>query len=479
MAGGAGHGASDYDSGVSSPLVLVLAAGEGTRMRSSLPKMLHPVCGRPMVAWPISAAREAGADRVAVIVSPKHDLSPGLPEGTETVVQPEPDGTGGALRAAIDLIGDAETVVVLSGDHPVVSPAAVAELLDAHADADAGATVMTAVLEEPGSYGRIIRDPDSGDLARIVEAKGEGDATPEELEIREVNTGTYAFAAGPLADALAQIGNENSQGEYYIGDVLPLIRESGRRVLANVTEDEGVMMGVNTRVELAIAEAEARRRILEAHMLAGVTIVDPASTWVDAGVEIAPDARIEPGTTLRGATSVGANTTVGPLTTLIDTRLGEGVVSPHSYLVECEVLDGCSVGPFAYVRPGTELAAGAKAGSFVEIKNSKIGEGAKVPHLSYVGDAEVGAGSNLGAGTVTANYDGFRKNRTVIGDQVRIGVDTMLIAPVQVGDRAYTGAGAVVKDDVPEGALAVSDNDQRNIEGYADEKAGRMREEEE
>jgi bifunctional UDP-N-acetylglucosamine pyrophosphorylase/glucosamine-1-phosphate N-acetyltransferase len=479
MAGGSGHVASDYDSGVSSPLVLVLAAGEGTRMRSSLPKMLHPVCGRPMVAWPISAAREAGADRVAVIVSPKHDLSPGLPEGTETVVQPEPDGTGGALRAAIDLIGDAETVVVLSGDHPVVSPAAVAELLDAHADADAGATVMTAVLEEPGSYGRIIRDPDSGDLARIVEAKGEGDATPEELEIREVNTGTYAFAAGPLADALAQIGNENSQGEYYIGDVLPLIRESGRRVLANVTEDEGVMMGVNTRVELAIAEAEARRRILEAHMLAGVTIVDPASTWVDAGVEIAPDARIEPGTTLRGATSVGANTTVGPLTTLIDTRLGEGVVSPHSYLVECEVLDGCSVGPFAYVRPGTELAAGAKAGSFVEIKNSKIGEGAKVPHLSYVGDAEVGAGSNLGAGTVTANYDGFRKNRTVIGDQVRIGVDTMLIAPVQVGDRAYTGAGAVVKDDVPEGALAVSDNDQRNIEGYADEKAGRMREEEE
>ena len=237
------------------------------------------------------------------------------------------------------------------------------------------------------------------------------------------------------------------------------------------------MMGVNTRAELAIAEAESRRRILERHMLDGVTIVDPSSTWVDADVEIAADARIEPGTSLRGGSTVGPSSTVGPLSTLIDARLGDGVHVPHSYLVDCEVDDGCQVGPYAYIRPGTRLAAGAKAGSFVEIKNSTIGEGAKVPHLSYVGDAEVGAGSNLGAGTVTANYDGFRKHRTVIGDQVRLGVDTMLIAPVKVGDKAYTGAGAVVKKDVPEGALAVSDNDQRNIEGYADEKAGQMREE--
>jgi bifunctional UDP-N-acetylglucosamine pyrophosphorylase/glucosamine-1-phosphate N-acetyltransferase len=214
-------------------------------------------------------------------------------------------------------------------------------------------------------------------------------------------------------------------------------------------------------------------------MLDGVTVVDPASTWVDADVEIAADARIEPGSSLRGRTAVGAGSTIGPHSTLIDARLGDEVKVPHSYLVGCEVEDRCQVGPYAYLRPGTSLATGAKAGSFVEIKNSTIGEGAKVPHLSYIGDAEVGAGSNLGAGTVTANYDGFRKHRTVIGDQVRIGVDTMLIAPVQVGDRAYTGAGAVVKDDVPEGALAVSDNDQRNIEGYADEKAGRMREEEE
>jgi bifunctional UDP-N-acetylglucosamine pyrophosphorylase/glucosamine-1-phosphate N-acetyltransferase len=236
-------------------------------------------------------------------------------------------------------------------------------------------------------------------------------------------------------------------------------------------------MGVNDRADLAAVEAEARRRILERHMLAGVTVVDPHTTWVDAGVEIAADARLEPATSLRGDTTIGAGSVVGPLSTLIDTSIGEGVNVLHSYLVECEVLDGCNVGPFAYLRPGAHLEPGAKAGTFVEIKNSRIGEGAKVPHLAYVGDADVGAGSNLGAGTITANYDGFRKHRTTIGRDVRVGVDTMLIAPVQVGDAAYTGAGAVIKHDVPEGALAVSQNDQRNIEGYAEGKAAKTREE--
>jgi bifunctional UDP-N-acetylglucosamine pyrophosphorylase / glucosamine-1-phosphate N-acetyltransferase len=236
-------------------------------------------------------------------------------------------------------------------------------------------------------------------------------------------------------------------------------------------------MGVNNRADLAAVEAEARRRILERHMLAGVTVVDPGSTWVDVEVVIDPDARIEPGTSLRGATRVGTGTTVGPLTTLIDSQLGADVAVPHSYLVECDVADGASVGPFAYLRPGAQLGEGAKAGTFVEVKNSRIGAGAKVPHLAYVGDAEVGAGSNLGAGTITANYDGFRKQRTTVGENVRIGVDTMLIAPVQVGDGAYTGAGAVIKGDVPEGALAVSENEQRNIEGYAGRKAAEMEEE--
>jgi bifunctional UDP-N-acetylglucosamine pyrophosphorylase/glucosamine-1-phosphate N-acetyltransferase len=448
-----------------------MAAGEGTRMRSSLPKVLHPVCGRPMVAWPILAAREAGAGRVVAIVSPERDVSAGLPDGVETVIQPESDGTGGALRAALGPIRESETVVVLSGDHPLISAETIAALLAEHGETGAAATVMTAVLDDPGSYGRVVRDEDSGDVLRIVEAKAAGDATPAELAIQEVNAGTYAFAAAPLADALERIGNDNAQGEYYLGDVLPLMREAGLRVVAHTARENSAMLGVNTRVELATAEVEARRRLLQAHMLAGVTVVDPASTWIDAGVAIAADARIEPGTTLRGATEVGASSVIGPLTTLIDSKLGERVSVPHSYLVECEVLDDCNVGPFAYLRPGARLEPGAKAGTFVEIKNSRIGAGAKVPHLAYVGDADVGEGTNLGAGTITANYDGFRKHRTTIGRDARIGVDTMLIAPVEVGDAAYTGAGAVIKDDVPEGALAVSDNDQRNIEGYAERKA--------
>ncbi len=453
-----------------------MAAGAGTRMRSTLPKMLHPVCGRPLVAWPILAAREAGAGLVAAIVSPDIDLSAGLPEGVETVVQPESDGTGGAVRAALPLIEEAETVLVLSGDHPLISAEIVSAFLSAHASSGAAATMMTIELEDPGTYGRVVRGA-GGEIERVVEAKAGGDASDEELAIREINAGTYAFEAGPLATALAGLSNDNAQGEYYLTDVFAALREAGHSVAGHRAEDFAVTMGVNNRMELAEVEVEARRRILAAHMLAGVTVVDPASTWVDVEVEIAADARIEPGTSLRGATAIGAGSTVGPLSTLIDSKLGANVSAPHSYLVECEVLDGCSVGPFAYLRPGAHLEAGAKAGTFVEIKNSRVGEGSKVPHLAYVGDADIGAGSNLGAGTITANYDGFRKHRTTIGSGVRIGVDTMLIAPVQVGDAAYTGAGAVIKQDVPEGALAVSQNDQRNIEGYAEGKAAETREE--
>jgi len=461
---------------VSSPLVLVMAAGKGTRMRSSLPKMLHPVCGRAMVAWPILAAREAGAGRVAAIVSPGMDLSAGLLEGVETVEQPEPDGTGGAIRAALALIEESETVLVLSGDVPLLSAATIAGLLEAHAASPAAATMLTIELDDPGSYGRVVR-AGSGEVERVVEAKAAGDADPEQLAIREINAGTYVFDAAPLAAALAGLSNDNAQGEYYLPDVFPALREAGHSVAAHLADDPAVTMGINDRADLAAVEAEARRRLLEDHMLAGVTVVDPGSTWVDAGVEIAADARIEPGTSLRGQTRIGAHAVVGPLTTLIDSLVGVKSQVIQSYLVECEVREACSVGPFAYLRPGAVLDAGAKAGTFVEIKNSHIGKNAKIPHLSYVGDADVGGGSNLGAGTVTANYDGFTKSRTVIGVDVRIGVDTMLIAPVEVGDSAYTGAGAVIKDDVPEGALAVSENAQRNIDGYAAEKAAKMREE--
>ncbi len=452
-----------------------MAAGKGTRMRSSLPKMLHPVCGRPMVAWPILAAREAGAGRVAAIVSPGQDIAAGLPGEVELVEQPEPDGTGGAVRAALPLIEESETVLVLSGDVPLISTETVSELLEAHAATDAAATMLTIELDDPGSYGRVVRG-EGGAVEGVVEAKAEGDADPEQLAIREVNAGSYAFDAAPLAAALATISNDNAQGEYYLPDVFPALRQAGHVVAAHIAEDIAVTMGVNNRVDLAAVESEARRRLLEAHMLAGVTIVDPASTWVDAGVEIEADARIEPGTTLQGETSIGAHAVVGPLTTLIDSSVGVESSVIRSYLVECEVRDGCSVGPFAYLRPGAVLDAGAKAGTFVEIKNSHVGKSAKVPHLTYLGDADVGAGSNIGAGTITANYDGFRKSRTVIGVDVRIGVDTMLIAPVEVGDSAYTGAGAVIKDDVPNGALAVSENAQRNIDGYAAEKAAKMRE---
>jgi bifunctional UDP-N-acetylglucosamine pyrophosphorylase / glucosamine-1-phosphate N-acetyltransferase len=459
-----------YDSPVAGPTVLIMAAGEGTRMRSSTPKMLHPVCGRPMIAWPVAAAREAGAARVAVIVSPDRDLSPALPEGTETVVQPEPDGTGGAVRAALELVREADQVVVLNGDHPLVSADVVRELLDAHRGAGAGATVMSVERDDVDQLGRIVRDS-AGEFERIVETKHPEDIPAEILAIREINTNQFAFAPEPLAVALESLRNDNPAGEYYLGDVLPLIREAGHRVIAHRTADLTVNIGVNNRADLARASAIARQRILRDHMLAGVTITDPAATWVDAGVEIAADATLEPGCTLRGATRVGARSVVGPHTTLIDSALGEGVAVPHSYLVEADVGDGSKVGPYAYLRPGARLAAGAKAGTFVEIKNSEIGEGAKVPHLSYVGDSDVGAGSNLGASTITANYDGFRKSRTKIGEGARTGVHTSLVAPVGVGDQAYTGAGAVVREDVPPGALAVTKGEQRNIEGFAERKA--------
>jgi bifunctional UDP-N-acetylglucosamine pyrophosphorylase/glucosamine-1-phosphate N-acetyltransferase len=445
-------------------------------MRSSTPKMLHPVCGRAMVAWPILAAREAGAGRVAAIVSPGRDISAGLPADVETVEQPEADGTGGAIRAALELIEASETVLVLSGDVPLISTETIAELLAAHEATDAAATMLTIELDDAGSYGRVVRGA-GGAVERVVEAKAAGDADPAQLAIREVNAGTYAFDATPLAAALAGLSNDNAQGEYYLPDVFPALRGSGHSVAAHIATDLAVTMGVNNRVDLAAVETEARRRLLEQHMLAGVTVVDPGSTWVDAGVKLAADVRIEPGTSLRGSSSVGAGAVVGPMTTLIDSSVGAESSVIHSYLSECEVRDGCSVGPFAYLRPGAILDADAKAGTFVEIKNSRIGKSAKVPHLAYIGDADVGAGSNLGAGTITANYDGFRKSRTVIGVDVRIGVDTMLIAPVEVGDSAYTAAGAVIKNDVPEGALAVSENAQRNIDGYAAEKAAKMREE--
>ncbi len=445
-----------------------MAAGQGTRMRSELPKVLHPVCGRPMILWPVMAASAAGADRIVVVVSPDRDLGDVLPEGVETVVQPESDGTGGAARAAIEQIGETEEVVVLSGDVPLLSAEVIGELLAEHRRQEASATVLTAILDDPGSYGRVIRAQD-GSIEKIVEAKTDGDGTPEELAVREINSGTYVFRAEALAEALPGLENNNSQGEYYLPEALTAIGRSGGRVIAWTSDDRAVNMGVNDRVDLASVEGEARRRIARAHQLAGVTVVDPDSTWIDADVTIGRDARIEPGCSLRGATEIGEEAVIGPLTTVTDCGIGARSSVVHSVLNLCEVLEGCEVGPFAYLRPGARLEDGSKAGTFVEVKNSVLGPGAKVPHLSYVGDADVGEGANLGAGTITANYDGIRKHRTVIGPGVRIGVDTMLVAPVTVGAEAVTGAGAVIREDVPPGSLSVSENLQRNIEGYTED----------
>ncbi len=463
---------------VSAPTVVIMAAGQGTRMRSAVPKVLHPVCGKQMVAWPIEAARDAGAGRIAVVISPQRDISGAMPEGVEIVVQEVADGTGGALRAAAELVAESETVLVLSGDVPLISAEMIAELLVRHEQTGAAATVVTAVLDDPGSYGRIVRDA-NGEVERIAETKTAGDASLDELEIREINAGIYVFDAAPLADALDRIAADNAQGEYYLPDVLAPIRADGGSVIPFVSEDPNVILGINSRADLAVVEAEARRQILERHMLAGATIVDPRATWIEAGVEIAADVRIEPGCTLIGACRIGTGSVVGPHTTLIDSELGEDVSVPHSYLLECSVADRCTVGPFAYLRPGARLEEGAKAGSFVEIKNSTVGARSKVPHLSYIGDADVGEGSNLGAATITANYDGFSKHRTTIGRNVRTGVDTTLIAPVEVGDEAYTGAGSVIDEDVPAGSLALTRAEQVHVDGYAARKAAEHRGEKE
>jgi bifunctional UDP-N-acetylglucosamine pyrophosphorylase / glucosamine-1-phosphate N-acetyltransferase len=455
---------------VSGPTVLIMAAGEGTRMRSSVPKMLHPVCGRPMVAWPVLAAREAGAERVCVIVSPDRNLADALPEGTETVVQTSSDGTGGAVRAALDVVADADTVIVLNGDHPLVTGEHLDEVSRVHRESGAAATVVSVEREDPESLGRIVRDP-AGEFERIVETKHPEGIPPEILAIHEVNTNTFAFDAADLADAISRIDNENPAGEYYIGDALNLMRAEGKRVIAHKVDDVTVNIGVNNRAELATVNAIARRRINEGHMLMGVTVTDPGSTWVDADVEIEPDAVIEPGTTLRGQTRVGRASIIGPNSTVIDSTVGAEVTAPHSYVVESEIADRCSVGPFAYLRPGTILAEGAKAGTFVELKNTRVGRGTKVPHLSYLGDADVGDDTNVGAATITANYDGFRKHRTKIGDRVHTSVDTTLVAPVSIGDGAYTGANSAITDDVPPGALGIARPRQENIEGYADKKA--------
>ena len=438
-------------------------------MRSALPKVLHPLCGRPIIAWPVAAAVEAGAGAIVVVDNPKRWLEDHLDASVEVVVQQEPKGTGDAVAAAAEHIAPGTTTVVINGDVPLLTGEAIRALVEAHGTAGAQATMATMELDEPGTYGRVIRDKD-GSVLRVAEAKKPGDATPEELQIREVNTGVYAFEGEALLNAMHQLDSDNAQGELYLPDVLPAIRAAGGIVAAHPIVDPTLTHGVDDRAGLAKAHALAQRRIHAAHMSAGVTIIDPSTTTIDVDVTIGPDTTIEPCTQLRGATSIGSNTRIGAMTTLVDSAIGDHVTILHSHLTNARVDDEATVGPFAYLRPDAHLHKKAKAGTFVEIKNSEIGEGTKVPHLSYIGDADVGAQTNIGAGNITANYDGRKKHRTTIGARVKTSVDTAFVAPVTVGDDAYTGAGSVITDDVPPGALGIARARQENIEGYAARK---------
>jgi bifunctional UDP-N-acetylglucosamine pyrophosphorylase/glucosamine-1-phosphate N-acetyltransferase len=453
---------------VAAPVVVILAAGQGTRMRSATPKLLHHVCGRPIIAWPVAAAREAGASRIVVVEGPDRPLD-GVLDGEVTVaVQEEPKGTADAVKAAAPYIDPEGTVIVLNGDHPLITAETLTGLAEARAHAGAAATLATAVLDDPSGYGRVVRAPD-GTVERVVETKAPGDASELELRIREISTGIYAFEGAALLAALEEVRSDNAQGEQYLPDVVPIIRSRERTFTAHEISDASEL-GVNDRSQLAAVRAIAQGRIHERHMLAGVTIVDPATTVIDVEVQIAQDARIEPFTSLHGTSEIGSGATVGPLSTLLDTRVGAEATVVHSYLNQADVGDRVSVGPFAYLRPGAVLREGAKAGTFVEIKNSDVGPGAKVPHLSYIGDADIGERSNIGAGTITANYDGKNKHRTQIGAGAFVGVDTMLVAPVRVGEDAYTGAGSVITDDVPAGALGIARARQQNLEGYRERR---------
>ena len=457
---------------VTAPVVVILAAGQGTRMRSAVPKLLHPLCGRPIIEWSVAAARAAGAAKVVVVDGPERRLEQALNGTVSLAVQEKPLGTADALRAAIDQIGGEDTVVVVNGDAPLVTAESLRALVASHESSGAAGTIATMVLDDPSGYGRVVRAPD-GTVERVVETKAAGDATELELRIREVNTGMFAFDGAALTRALQEVRADNAQGEHYLPDVLPILRAHERTVGAFELSDPEELLGINDRVQLADVAALAQRHIHERHMLAGVTIVNPAATVIDAGVTIGQDSVIAPFTSLQGETSIGRGSTIGPNSTLIDATVGDGAKVLHAYITGAVIGDRVSVGPFAYLRPGTVLREGSKAGTFVEIKNSDVGRGTKVPHLSYIGDADIGEDTNLGASTITANYDGYRKHRTTIGDRVKTSVDTTFVAPVAIGDDGFTAAGSVITTDVPPGALGVARPRQTNIDGYAQRRRER------
>ncbi|MFI8291776.1 bifunctional UDP-N-acetylglucosamine diphosphorylase/glucosamine-1-phosphate N-acetyltransferase GlmU [Streptomyces sp. NPDC085614] len=453
--------------------VVVLAAGEGTRMKSKTPKVLHELAGRSLVGHVVSAARELEPEHLVVVVGHAREQVTAHLEthyaGTRTAVQHEQNGTGHAVRMGLEGLGQAPdgTVVVVCGDTPLLSGGTLRDLAATHAADGNAVTVLTAEVPDSTGYGRIVRDAATGAVTEIVEHK---DASEAQRAIREINSGVFAFDGRLLVDALGKVRTDNSQGEEYLTDVLSILREAGHRVGASVAGDHREILGINNRVQLAEARALLNARLLERAMTAGVTVVDPSSVLVDVTVTFEPDAVIHPGTQLLGSTHVGEDAEVGPNSRLKDTRVGRGARVDSTVADSAVIGEGATVGPFAYLRPGTTLGRKSKAGTYVEMKNATIGDGTKVPHLSYVGDATIGEHTNIGAASVFVNYDGETKHHTTIGSHCRTGSDNMFVAPITIGDGAYTAAGSVITKDVPAGSLAVARGQQRNIEGWVARK---------
>jgi len=451
--------------------VIILAAGQGTRMKSATPKVLHRIGGRSLIAHVLDTAAGLQPESIIAVVRHERELVAGaiVDHAPHTVIvdQDAVPGTGRAVEQALAALpgGFDGSVVVLSGDVPLIEVPTLERLIRSHIEQDRSMTLLSAVLENPAGLGRILRDS-SGSVTGIVEEK---DADEEQRRIAEINGGIYVFARRALELALAEIDTDNAQGEKYLTDAAARILAAGGAVEAVTTDDPWVIAGVNDRAQLADAGRELNRRIVLAHQKAGVTVQDPATTWIDADVSIEPDVEILPGTHLQGATSIASGAVIGPDTTLVDCEVGEGARIRRSEATLAVFSANVEVGPFTYIRPGTELGEGGKLGAFVETKNAKIGDGSKVPHLSYIGDTEIGEGSNVGAGTIVANYDGVQKHQSTIGDAVRIGSKNVLIAPVTIEDGAYTAAGTVVRKNVPSGSLALNVAPQRNIEGWVAE----------
>ncbi len=461
---------------------IVLAAGAGTRMKSRTAKVLHELGGRSMLVHALQAVRQVGAARVVAVVGhDREQVSAAVTAhdaGVVQAVQEEQRGTGHAVRVALDTLASQleaegtsfedfdDTVLITYGDVPLLSPDTLVELLEGHQRSGSRVTILTAIVDDPTGYGRILRDAD-GAVVAIREHK---DASETERQVREVNSGIMVVDAVFLDHATSTLDTYNAQGELYLTDIVDRAVHECQPVGAHVLEDVWQTKGVNDRVQLAELAAELNRRTTEHWMRQGVTIVDPATTWIDSDVTLGADTVLHPGTQLLGATTVGEGATIGPDTTLRNVEVGDGASVVRTHGSDAVVGAGASVGPFAYLRPGAELGARGKIGTFVEVKNATLGEGAKVPHLSYVGDAEIGEGTNIGAGTITANYDGVHKHRTVVGRHARTGSDNVFVAPVTIGDGAFTGAGTIVREDVPPGALAVSSGSQRTIDGWVQRK---------